>query len=110
MARNRSSAQKTQAKTAFIQRLRDGVEVIASRLLANGQSIVYRASVKVDDEGRVELIALGAYRAKLPFRASIDKQVPGYPDWFIISGIPVCVAGRYTSIFAAIMRMAPYSD
>jgi hypothetical protein len=110
MARNRTSAQKTQAKVRFVHRLQDGAEIIASRLLANGQTVIYRARVILHPDGRVDLTSLGSYRAKAYFKPAVDLQVPGYRDWFIISGIPVCMAGRYRSLIAAIMRFAPYSD
>lgn len=110
MSRHRTSAQISAAKRNFYSRLVDGAEVIAVRHLADGQTIVYRALVSILPDGRVDLKAIGSYRAKAPFTPAEDKAVPGYPQWFVISGIPVCMSGHYRSVIAFLMQMAPFCD
>jgi hypothetical protein len=110
MARHRTRKQISIAKRSFYERLTEGAEVIAMRYLSSGESIMYRATVSIRADGRVDLLAVGMYKAKAPFKPSEDKAVPGYRDWYFISGLHVCVAGRYRSIIAAIMEMAPYSE
>jgi hypothetical protein len=112
MARHRTRSQVSSAKQRFYERLEDGAEVIVARLLANGESVVYRARVILYLDGRVDLSPLGSYRAKSPFKPAIDVPVPGYRDWFMISGLPVLMqrAVRWRCAIASLMRSGPAID
>jgi hypothetical protein len=79
---------------------RNGERVRVTRLTKQGDVVEYDAtlSLEIDDDGilgrvfleRLRLVhAFARLGAWWLFKAAVDLPIPGYPDWFQISGVPV---------------------
>lgn len=93
MARRRAIKRRNKIVAAFVT----GQMIIVTRFLSETEAVTYQAVIAEVDGPKVRLERIGPYfpltgprRAPaLVFEPAYDEPVEGYPDWYIVSGIPV---------------------